>query len=31
LQKRRRVRLMTRVSGGLLVGGGVWMALARAK
>ena len=28
---RRRMRLMTRVSGGLLIGGGVWMALARAK
>ena len=28
---RRRMRLMTRASGGLLIGGGVWMALARAK
>jgi len=28
---RRRLRLVTRASGGLLIGGGVWMALARAK
>lgn len=28
---RRRLRLLTRTSGGLLIGGGVWMALARAK
>ncbi len=28
---RRRLRLLTRASGGLLIGGGVWMALARAK
>jgi homoserine/homoserine lactone efflux protein len=27
----RRVRLMSRLSGGLLVGGGVWLALARAR
>jgi homoserine/homoserine lactone efflux protein len=28
---RRRVRLMTQASGGLLIGGGVWLALSRAK
>jgi homoserine/homoserine lactone efflux protein len=28
---RRRVRLMTRASGGMLIGGGVWLALSRAK
>jgi threonine/homoserine/homoserine lactone efflux protein len=27
----RRVRLLSRVSGGLLVGGGIWLALARAR
>ena len=28
---RRRVRLMTRASGGMLIGGGVWLALSRTK
>ena len=28
---RRRVRLMTRASGGLLIGGGLWLALSRSK
>ena len=28
---RRRMRLMTRASGGILIGGGVWLALSRAK
>src|SRR6202521_5019207 len=28
---RRRVRLMTRASGGMLMGGGVWLALSRTK
>jgi homoserine/homoserine lactone efflux protein len=28
---RRRVRLITRASGGLLVGGGLWLALSRSK
>jgi threonine/homoserine/homoserine lactone efflux protein len=28
---RRRVRLMTRASGGVLIGGGLWLALSRAK
>jgi len=28
---RRRVRLMTRASGGVLIGGGVWLALSRSK
>jgi homoserine/homoserine lactone efflux protein len=28
---RSRVRLVSRVSGGLLIGGGVWLALTRAK
>ncbi|MGO8800253.1 MAG: LysE family translocator [Roseiarcus sp.] len=28
---RRRVRLMTRLSGGALIGGGLWLALSRAK
>ncbi len=28
---RRRVRLMTRASGGMLIGGGLWLALSRAK
>ena len=27
---RRRVRLMTRASGGLLIGGGLWLALSRS-
>ena len=27
----RRVRLMTRASGGMLIGGGVWLALSRTK
>jgi len=28
---RRRMRLMTRASGGMLIGGGVWLALSRPK
>ena len=28
---RRRVRLMTRASGGMLIGGGLWLALSRTK
>ncbi len=28
---RRRLRLLTRTSGGLLIGGGLWLALSRAK
>jgi homoserine/homoserine lactone efflux protein len=28
---RRRARLMARASGGMLIGGGLWLALARAK
>ena len=28
---RRRVRLMTRASGGLLIGGGLWLALSRSR
>jgi threonine/homoserine/homoserine lactone efflux protein len=28
---RRRARLMTRASGGILIGGGLWLALSRAK
>jgi homoserine/homoserine lactone efflux protein len=28
---RQRVRLMERISGGILIGGGVWLALSRAK
>ena len=28
---RRRVRLMTQASGGLLIGGGLWLALSRSK
>lgn len=28
---RRRVRLMTRASGGVLIGGGLWLALSRSK
>ena len=28
---RQRVRLMTRASGGMLIGGGVWLALSRTK
>ncbi len=28
---RRRLRLLTKASGGLLIGGGVWLALSRAK
>src|ERR1700730_15269378 len=27
----RRVRIVSRLSGGLLIGGGVWLALARAR
>ena len=27
----RRVRLASRLSGGLLIGGGIWLALARAR
>ncbi len=27
----RRVRLVSRVSGGLLIGGGIWLALARVR
>jgi threonine/homoserine/homoserine lactone efflux protein len=28
---RSRVRLVSRVSGGLLIGGGIWLALTRAR
>ncbi len=28
---RRRIRLLTRTSGGLLIGGGVWLALSRSR
>ena len=28
---RRRVRLMTQASGGLLIGGGLWLALSRSR
>jgi len=28
---RRRVRLVSRVSGGMLIGGGIWLALTRAR
>ena len=28
---RRQVRWMSRASGGMLIGGGVWLALTRAK
>jgi threonine/homoserine/homoserine lactone efflux protein len=28
---RRRVRLLTRASGGMLIGGGLWLALSRSK
>ena len=28
---RRRARLITRASGGMLIGGGVWLALSRTK
>jgi threonine/homoserine/homoserine lactone efflux protein len=27
----RRTRLVSRISGGLMIGGGVWLALMRAK
>jgi homoserine/homoserine lactone efflux protein len=27
----RRVRLLSRISGGFLIGGGVWLAFSRAK
>jgi threonine/homoserine/homoserine lactone efflux protein len=28
---RRRVRLVSRISGGFLIGGGIWLALTRAR
>jgi threonine/homoserine/homoserine lactone efflux protein len=28
---RRRIRLVSRLGGGFLVGGGIWLALTRAK
>jgi threonine/homoserine/homoserine lactone efflux protein len=31
LLNRRRIRIVSRVSGGLLVGGGLWLALTRAR
>jgi homoserine/homoserine lactone efflux protein len=31
LLSRRRVRLVSRISGGFLIGGGIWLALTRAK
>jgi homoserine/homoserine lactone efflux protein len=31
LLSRRRVRLASRISGGFLIGGGIWLALTRAK
>jgi threonine/homoserine/homoserine lactone efflux protein len=31
LLSRRRVRLVSRLSGGFLIGGGIWLALARAR
>jgi threonine/homoserine/homoserine lactone efflux protein len=31
LLSRRRVRLVSRVSGGFLIGGGIWLALTRAR
>jgi threonine/homoserine/homoserine lactone efflux protein len=31
LLSRSRVRLMSRISGGCLIGGGIWLALARAR
>ena len=27
----RRTRLLSRVSGGLMIGGGIWLALTRAR
>jgi len=27
----RRTRLMSRISGGFMIGGGIWLALTRAK
>jgi threonine/homoserine/homoserine lactone efflux protein len=27
----RRTRLLSRISGGLMIGGGIWLALTRAR